>query len=439
MTTWTIDELKDWDKKICESGKKFGLDWYPIDYEIIDFHEMIGAMAYVGLPTHYRHWSFGKSFEQTHTRYNLGMEGLPYEMIINSNPSIAYLMKENPLSTHLLTMSHCLGHSDFFKHNRMFKNTDADNVLIRFKSAAKRINKYMEDPSIGIERVERILDAAHSIKFQLPRTPEIKRRKHEDVLREYKDLKAKDKDGKYDHIDLDVYPLKPDYNLLAFIRENSRNLEDWERDVISIVENESHYFIPQAYTKIMNEGWAVFFHEKIMNDLDLPAELHIPFVKLHNQVVRPHLGRVNPYHLGYKLFKKIEEEQGIEACFIAREVHDDVSFVRKHLDEKMCRDLNLFTYSFKKNKKINTIDEISDKDGWTTVRDNLIKNVGLNSIPIVRVEKVDTKTHTLVLHHEHDGRDLELSFANKVIEHVVNLWGDEVKMFSIVEDEIWEF
>ena len=172
MKDWSVETLQEWDKKICESGKKFGLDWYPIDYEIIDYHEMIGAMAYTGLPTHYRHWSFGKSFEQTHTRYHLGMEGLPYEMIINSNPSIAYLMKENPLSTHLLTMSHCLGHSDFFKHNRMFKHTDADNILVRFKSAAKRINKYMEDPSIGIDKVERILDAAHAVKYQVQRTPE---------------------------------------------------------------------------------------------------------------------------------------------------------------------------------------------------------------------------------------------------------------------------
>jgi len=439
MKDWSVETLQEWDKKICESGKKFGLDWYPIDYEIIDYHEMIGAMAYTGLPTHYRHWSFGKSFEQTHTRYHLGMEGLPYEMIINSNPSIAYLMKENPLSTHLLTMSHCLGHSDFFKHNRMFKHTDADNILVRFKSAAKRINKYMEDPSIGIDKVERILDAAHAVKYQVQRTPQARRRSHEEMLEFYKDVVANDKDEKYKDFDLTKVPLRPDYNLLAFICEHSRNLEDWERDVISIVEKESHYFVPQAYTKIMNEGWAVFFHEKIMNDLDLPPELHIPFVKLHNQVVRPHVGRVNPYHLGYKLFKKIEEEKGIEACFVAREVHDDVSFVRKYLDEEMCRELNLFSYSFKKTRKANTIDKISDKEGWASVRDDLLKTVGLNSVPVVRVESIDKKTHTLHLYHEHDGRDLEIPYANKVLGYIAELWGDEIKMDSIIEDEKWEF
>jgi len=439
MKDWTVKSLQEWDKKICESGRKFGLDWYPIDYEIIDYHEMIGAMAYLGLPTHYRHWSFGKLFEQTHTRYNLGMEGLPYEMIINSNPSIAYLMAENPLSTHLLTMSHCLGHSDFFKHNRMFINTDADNSLVRFKSAAKRINKYMEDPSIGTEKVERILDAAHAIKYQIPRTPERKRRTHKEMLDFYKEVIRDDKTGKYKDFDIERIPLRPDYNLLAFITEHSRNLEEWEKDVISIVEYESHYFVPQAYTKIMNEGWAVFFHEKIMHDLNLPPKLHIPFLKLHNQVVRPHIGRVNPYHLGYKLFKKIEEEQGLEACFVAREVHDDVSFIRKHLDQKMCQELNLFSYSFKKTRKVNTIDEISDKEGWASVRNNLLKTVGLNSVPVVCVDNLDRKSHTLYLQHEHDGRDLDIPYANKVLEYVADLWGDEVKMYSTLEDEPWEF
>jgi stage V sporulation protein R len=116
MADWSMDELQDWDDKICELGKELGLDWYPISYEICDYKAMIGAMAYTGMPTHYRHWSYGKSFDRIQTEYDLGMQGLPYEMIINSNPSIAYLMTENPMPTHLLTMAHCVGHSDFFKN-----------------------------------------------------------------------------------------------------------------------------------------------------------------------------------------------------------------------------------------------------------------------------------------------------------------------------------
>ena len=178
MADWSMDELQDWDKKICSIGEELNLDWYPIEYEICDYKEMIGHMAYTGLPTHYRHWSFGKSFDRIQTEYNLGMSGLPYEMIINSNPSISYLMTENPMPTHILTMAHCIGHSDFFKNNRMFWETGADTVLARFKSASKRVKKYMEDPNIGVEKVEKILDACHAIRFQVPRTPGIKRRNH---------------------------------------------------------------------------------------------------------------------------------------------------------------------------------------------------------------------------------------------------------------------
>ena len=163
MSEWSITELQEWDDKICTIGQALGLDWYPIEYEICDYKEMIGHMAYNGLPTHYRHWSYGKSFDRIQTEYNLGMSGLPYEMIINSNPSISYLMTENPMPTHILTMAHCVGHSDFFKNNRMFSETGADTVIDRFKAAGKRVKKYMEDPSIGVEAVENILDACHSI------------------------------------------------------------------------------------------------------------------------------------------------------------------------------------------------------------------------------------------------------------------------------------
>lgn len=433
MKDWTVKELEEWDEKICEIGKeKYNLDWFPIEYEILNYHEMIGAMAYTGLPTHYRHWSFGKSFERTITRYNLGMEGLPYEMIINSNPSIAYLMLENPMSTHLLTMSHCVGHSDFFKNNRMFAHTDPDNVISRFKAAAKRVQQYIEDPDIGIEKVERVLDACHSIQYQIPRTPGIKRISQEEAK---KDLFLKT-DGK---LNLDVGLVQKDYNLLAFIRENARDLEDWQQDLMEMVERRSKYFVPQGQTKIMNEGWAVLIHEKIMYDLELPDKYHLAFLKTHNQVVRPIVGRVNPYHLGYSLFKKIEKEHGFEECLLVRETHDDESFIRKYLDEEMCNELNLFSYSYQRNSGNYSINDISDEEGWKSVRNALISNVGLNGVPIVCVEDYEKRTNTLFLKHEHDGRDLELSYANKVYDNICYLWNDNVEFLTLIEGEVWEF
>lgn len=435
MKDWNIKELQDWDEKICEIAKeKYDLDWFPIEYEILDYKEMIGAMAYTGLPTHYRHWSFGKAFERTATRYNLGMEGLPYEMIINSNPSIAYLMLENPMSIHLLTMSHCVGHSDFFKNNRMFQDTDPDNILSKFKSASKRVQKYIEDPNIGIEKVEKVLDACHSIQYQVRRTPGMP-----PAAKNIFETREKTLDREWPTAGRLFLDDKKDYDLLTFIRENSRNLEDWQRDLIKMVETRSKYFIPQAKTKIMNEGWAVTIHEKIMHDLELPDKYQIGFLKSHNQVVRPIVGRINPYHLGYTIFKKIEQEYGFEECKIAREVHDDESFLRKYLDEKLCAELNLFSYSYQRTQQNYSINDISDKEGWKSVRDALINNVGLNSVPVVCVTDYNPRNNTLYITHEHDGRDLDLSYANKVYDYIRYLWDDDVFFTSIVEDEIWEF
>ena len=433
-----MDELQDWDRKICALGEALDLDWYPIDYEICDYKEMIGHMAYTGLPTHYRHWSYGKSFDRIQTEYNLGMSGLPYEMIINSNPSISYLMTENPMSTHILTMAHCVGHSDFFKNNRMFAETGADTVIDRFKTAGKRVKKYMEDPNIGVDAVEKILDACHSIRFQVPRTPGIKRRSHKDLKKYYIRLLQNDKTGFLDGFNINKIPLEPDQNILRFIADHDRSLSEWERDLIRIVEQESLYFIPQAYTKIMNEGWACMIHEKIVQALKLPDKYHISFLRLHNQVVRPHLGQVNPYHLGYKIFKYIEKHHGFNECLRVREIHNDETFIKRYLNQELCQELNLFSFSFDKRASVNRVAEISDDMGWQTVRDDLIKNVGLNSIPVVLVKELQ-KDGTLVLEHQHDGRDIELSEANKVLEFINDLWSGDVKFTTIIEEETWEF
>jgi len=435
MSDWTESDLIYWDEKIIDVALDLGLDWHPIDYEIIDYQEMLGAMAYVGLPTHYRHWSYGKEYERTHTLYNMGQTGLPYEMIINSNPSIAYLMRENALYIHLLTMAHCVGHSDFFKQNRMFAHTNPDNIIDSFKSAAKYVRQLIEDPSIGIERVEEILDAAHSIKYQVPRFPGIKYKTQEQLIEVEKKKMAEN--PKYEP-DLSRVPLAPEYNILRFIAEHSKGLEEWERNLILIVEESSKYFIPQALTKVMNEGWACTIHYKIINELQLPDSLHLPFIKLHNQVVRPHLGQLNPYHLGFKLFEKIIEKSGFEEAMIVREVHNDISFLRFYCDQEFMEEMNYFSYSFKKQKKAITIDDISDDGGWESVRDELIKNVGLNRVPVIFVDEVE-KDNTLCLTHEHDGRDLDLTYARKVYDHIVTLWKDHVKLVSIVENEIWEF
>lgn len=434
MSDWSFKELEKWDDLISQKALEYGLDWYPIIYEVCDYYEMIGHMSYHGMPSHYQHWSYGKSFERTHQMYNMGMEGLPYELIINSDPSIAYLMRENPMYLQVLIMCHCVGHSDFFKHNRMFKDTRAESACIRFRSARKRIQSYVEDPSIGVEKVEEMLDAAHSIKFH---TDWYQRRKpsHKELKEEYLEKIKNDENDEYKDFDLDKIPLEPDYDILGFIAEHSRHLSEWQRDVINIVKDETQYFIPQMQTKIMNEGWASYWHYRLMNELELPQEFHIPFLKSHNQVIRPHIGGINPYHLGFVLFNKIEERFGLERCFFARETSHDESFLREYLTEEDCQELNLF--SFSKKKDVRTIDDISDDEGWKSVKTNLIKSIGLNTIPKIYVDLIEPEG-VLVLKHEHEGRDLDLSYADEVCQHVMTLWGDVVKLITIVEGEPWE-
>jgi len=438
MGDYSLSDLEVWDEKICEIAKSYGLDWYTIAYETCDYREMIGHMSYHGMPSHYAHWSYGKSFERTHFMYNAGAEGLPYELIINSDPSIAYLMLENPLYLQILIMAHCVGHSDFFKNNRTFKDTDAATAPIRFRNASKRIKGYIEDPSIGIEAVEKILDACHAINYQVDRRGRT-RPTEKELRKKYIELIKNDEKEEWKNFNIDKLPLEPEYDILQFVLENNHKLTDWQRDVISIVRDESYYFWPQIRTKVMNEGWASFWHYRILHDLQLDDEHHLPFLKTHNAVLRPWGLKINPYHLGFEIFKDIEKRFGLEECFLARETCNDENFIMQYLTEEKARELNIFTYSPKGKKNPDwTIDDIVDgEESWKDVRAALIQGVAGNMIPTIYVSEV-LKDNTLVLQHEHDGRDLELDYADNCVKLMSSLWNGEVKLFTTVEDESFE-
>lgn len=438
MSDWTLEQLTEWDTKICEIGKNMGLDWFPIVYEVIDYYDMISAMSHHGMPSHYNHWSYGKSFESILYRYNEGETGLPYEMIINSNPSTAYLMRENPLFLQILIMAHCVGHSDFFKNNRAFAHTNPTSVVASMRASKKQIQSYIEDPSIGIEKVEKVIDCAHALAFNTELLGR-DREAHASKKKKFSDLIRNDQDGTWHGFDLTRIPLEPDYDLLAFIGEHGKHLEDWEREVINLIREESVYFAPQMRTKICNEGFAVWTHKKIIEALDLPQELHIPFMKSHNQVVRPAEGTINPYYMGLYFFERIEKEQGIPGVMLAREFYHDESMIREFVDEKTCEDLGLFTYSLKKSRSSESIISIDDvpSDGWKEIRQSLIDQIGANQIPKIYVDDL-RQDGTLILRHDHEGRDLDLEHAEHVVKQIKTLWKRPVKLFTVLEDEDFE-
>ena len=438
---YNLKDLEKWNEKIEKVVTEYGLDFYPQEFEVVGFNDMIGYEAYVGMPSRYPHWSFGKAYEKNKTLYSLNLTGLPYEMVINSNPCLAYLMKDNTLLLQILTMAHVYGHNDFFKNNRLFKEgTNADYTLEMFNIDAKIIRDYIDDPSIGYNQVERILDAAHAIRYQIGRNIGVKELTNEEmkqrIIKDY-EFKKENRNvlDEYKPIelpDLEKIPLEPVDDVMQFIIDYG-HLKEWEKTILKIVKRETQYFIPQIETKIMNEGWASYTHYNILKQLDLPQELYFEFLKRHNDVIAPAIGGINPYYVGFKIFEDLDKKYGKEKIFEVREVDRDSSFLRRYLTQELCEELNLFQYNRKSFDTV--IEEVSDEEGWEYIRDTLSYTTGMGNIPYVRVVDLNTKDYTLTLENVFDGRALELSYAKNTLKYVQELWGHDVKLITKGSDK----
>lgn len=436
---YNLSDLKMWNDKIEAKVRDVGLDVYPQEFEIVGFNEMIGYEAYVGMPSRYHHWSFGKAYEKNKTLYSYNLTGLPYEMVINSNPCLAYLMRENTLLLQILTMAHVFGHNDFFKNNRLFREgTKAEHVLEMFKTDADIIRDFINSPSIGYEKVERILDAAHSIKYNVPkvigRREKTQQELKDELIDEY-DRKINNRsmfdDSDIEEPDLNQIPLEPYDDVVGFILEYG-SLEEWEKDIVKIVKRETQYFLPQIETKIMNEGWASYWHYTILKDLDLEEGLYFEFLKRHNDVVAPIIGGLNPYYIGFKIFEDLDKRYGRDKIFEVRSLERDSSFIRRYLTRELCEELNLFQYA-KRNFDY-VISEISDEEGWKIIRDNLASTCGFGSIPYIRVKDLNKKNNTLTLEHVFDGRELELIYCKETLKHMQSLWGSNINLITRTRD-----
>ncbi|NLU50297.1 MAG: SpoVR family protein [Syntrophomonadaceae bacterium] len=441
MSDFTVKELQEWNERIEELAAREGLDFYPQEFEICSYEDMLNYEAYLGMPARYPHWSFGKAFERRKTFYRYNLVGLPYEMVINSNPCIAYLMKDNTLLLQILTMAHVYAHNDFFKNNRLFREgTRAELALEMFKNHAQRVRSYVHDPSIGYEKVERVLDAAHSIRYQTARVIGEKRLTRKEQKKRL--LEGMNRPRGEHHLleirreqpvpDLHKIPLEPEEDVLGFIAEYG-NLEEWEKDIINIVSEETIYFIPQIETKIMNEGWASYWHYHLLNKLELPQGLHLEFLKRHNLVVRPFTGNINPYYLGFMMFADLAKKNHDDSGFVfkVRETERDQSFIRRYLTRELCQEMNLFEYHKRQNDYVVT--EISDEKGWKNIRDTLATIAGMGAVPVIKVKEMSVSSRMLVLEHEYDGRDLDLTYALETLRYVANLWGGKVMLYTYVK------
>lgn len=450
---WTLDELIEWDEKIRELVDAFGLDCFEQEFEVCDHEQMLGYMAYHGMPAHYPHWSFGKSFERQKTMYDVQVSGLPYEMVINSDPSVAYLMRGNSLCLQILTMAHVYGHNDFFKNNFTFRHTNPTGLLSRINVHGNRVRDYMADPSIGLKRVEPVLDACHALSMQITRNPSVQRLCREDQEQGLIDAAQKDPTITEKQLAKQLArPLiVPGEDLLVLLRDYAPDLKDWERDLINICHEEALYFLPQIETKIINEGWASFWHHQIMSNLELPHGISMEFMVRHHQVIRPIPGDINPYHLGFMTWRKIAKEAlGLddadddggplpllgpdaadirEQLFQIREVDRDVSFLRRFLDEELMRELDIFEYEENPQSGDITVSKVSDEENWLIVKNTLLRQVGMGGVPIINAIDINVKKgHQLHLLHEQGERELDPENTRHTLDHMYQLWRRPIEL-----------
>ena len=457
--SWTIKDLEHWDGRIREKVEEFGLSCFPQEFAVCDHEQMLGYMAYQGMPAHYPHWSYGKSYEKLKTLYNYGVTGLPYEMVINANPALAYLMGANSLCLQILTIAHVYGHNDFFRNNFMFRDTRPELALSQFKLRADRVRRYVEDPSIGLQQVEEILDAAHALSLQCRRDTAIRKLSPEEQQTQalaaaeppHDPFASIHKPQQYEAPDLHKVPLEPEEDILLFIAEHNRYLAEWQKDLLHMAHEEAQYFIPQIETKIMNEGWASYWHHKIVNSLDLPDDLHLEFLVHHNQVISPHRGSINPYHVGFNVWHDIQrrydeptdeeiaqygapEKSGMDKLFEVRETDRDISFLRRFLTERLMREMDLFEYQRKGSRYV--VSHVSDEEHWQTVKETLLHNTGMATVPVIRIIDADHEhNRVLLLEHEHEGRGLHPEYLEKTLGYIYRLWGRKVLLQTVVGEK----
>lgn len=418
-------------EQVLDIAKSLGLDPFPTDFHVVP-SEVLYDVAARGIPGRYSHWSHGKDFYGGITRHNYKMSRI-YELVINSNPSQAYLLDVNSDIINIMVIAHVYGHTDFFKHNRAFKNTNRDmpdmSVL-----RSERMKEY--EGKYGEEQVRDMIDSALTLQFYVDEdgyNPTTKQENNERIVGIYDDILNVDRKHECNNCadcdcKKDKSPGLPCNDVLAFLITEAP-LEDWEKDILSIVRQDGLYFWPQIKTKISNEGWASFWHNKIMHKLDLTDGEFVEYAEVNSGVVSSHVASLNPYWLGLQIFKDIEKRLGIEKLFEVRRLETDSSFLRNYLTKDLVEKLGLIRYGEKYDKYIVTETE------WENVRDGIINDL-TSRFPAIQVVNKDYDNRgVLLLKHNYDGRKLKKVSAVKVLQHIEKLWKKPVYLITNIKNE----
>lgn len=465
-TEWTWELIE---KTYTEIEKialgDLGLNVYRNELEIISAEQMLDAYSSIGMPVFYKHWSFGKHFTRNKQLYDAGMQGLAYEIVINSNPCISYLMEGNTMTMQTLVIAHAaFGHNHFFKNNTMFKTwTDASSIIDYLVFARDYISKCEE--RVGRAEVETFLDSCHALRdhgvnrFKRPsKLSSVKEQQRQNDRDDFAQLrvnelfdrllkpKTKEKE--------EIFPAEPEENILYFCEKYAPDLKDWQREILRINRKVATYFYPQGQTKVMNEGCATYVHYRIltkMHELGLMTDgAYYEFIHSHTSVVfQPEYddkryGGLNPYALGFAMMKDIErvckepteedrrwfrgqdfvgcgDEMG--ALKEAWANFRDESFIRQYLSPTLIRKFKMFRVKDNHKESQLHVAAIHDERGFEDIRTTLADQYELHaSQPQLEVVKVDPKTRTLyIAYHNYRGRTLKNVSA--MIKHIQNLWG----------------
>lgn len=474
---WTFELIQTYDEAISRIAHDYGLDTYPNQIEIISAEQMMEAYSSIGMPTGYHHWSYGKHFVGVHKSYQRGEMGLAYELVINSNPCIAYLMEENTIAMQALVIAHaCYGHNSFFKNNYIFKMWTSADAIVDYLVFAKNYIRECEERH-GVEAVESLIDACHALqnygvdRYKRPATLSIQEEKIRQQNREiYLQSQVNELWRTIPHnkklIDADAtknFPEEPQENILYFIEKNAPLLEPWQREIIRIVRKIAQYFYPQKQTKVMNEGWACFWHYTLLNALYdeglVTDEFMLEILQSHTNVImqlpynHPHYSGINPYTLGFHMmqdiqrisenptdedkqfFPHIANKNWLNNLDTAMRNYKDESFISQYLSPHLIRELKLFHIVDDDKKPELYINAIHDEKGYQAIRSALSLQYDMGYLePDIQVFNVDLRgDRTLTLHYISTNRRPLGRSTLDVLRHLHHLWKFPVKLLVFNE------
>ncbi len=438
-------QLDEYRLALEASAREAGLDFWPVEFEVVPPAFMMEVSVY-GLPVRMPHWSFGVRYIYQLVQHRMGNSKI-FEVVYPGNPGRAYLANTNTVEENTLVIAHVLGHADFSRNNLLFRRSQEEvgyHIVEQAAAHAQQITDAMEDH--GQAAVERILDVALALEQHIDphkglRRPPYPEYEEEQVFergefqRRFEALEQEppleEAGARRRRLPLPPYP---EQDLLWFIANHAPDMEGWERDIFLAVREESFYFQPIFACQIMNEGWASYWHARLLRDADfLPSDLYLQAVKTHSDVVRPYAGQrqvalqLNPYHLGFSMWERIIKEQGLDAARRIREEEDDFGFIRNYLTEELARELNLFEYDVRRDGQI-TVNDADIND----IREQILApkfNFGAPRVAVASVEQ----DGSLILQHDYqtDTRGLDLVRSQKVLEYIGSVWRRPVLLHTV--------